>query len=224
MIGDIYQFIVYQPLLNTLVFLYEYLPGKDFGIAIIALTIFVRILLYPLSAKAFKAQLAMAELQPKLKELQSQLKNNKDELNRRTLALFREKRVNPLSMLFPLLVQLPILLALFQLFRSPPESISPMFFGILDLSARSIPIAVLSAVSQLAQGKFAAPSSQATGGKNVFATKTATHLFSLFTGFIMLTLPSAVGLYWISTNLFSVWQQWHLSRKLKAQSSNVKTA
>src|SRR3989344_3192720 len=118
----IFNVVLYQPLFNALVFLYNYIPGKDFGVAIIVLTILLRLALYPLTAKALHAQKALSDLQPKMKEIQEKFKDNKDEASRKLLELYQKEKFNPLSAILPIIVQLPILIALYSVFSNGSDT------------------------------------------------------------------------------------------------------
>ncbi len=240
-LSTIFHVVFYQPLFNALVFLYDYVPGKDFGIAIILLTIALRFVLYPLSAKAFYAQKALSALRPKIQEIQEKFKGQKDEISRRLLELYKTERFNPLSAFLPILVQLPILFALYRVFQNglqtnqltflypfvpPPPHISATFLGILDLGATSLPIALLAGLFQFIQSKQVSafyPAKRQQGGKpdmSGLMQKQMMYLFPLFTVFIVAKFPAALGLYWITTSLFSIWQQWYLMKKSKIQIQN----
>src|SRR3989344_4691421 len=123
--------ILYQPLLGVLKSLYDILPWQDFGLAIIALTLVVRIVLFPLSIQAVKSQKKFAELQPKIKEIQSKSKNSKEEQLKEVFNLYKKEKISPLSGILPLLIQLPVLIALWRLFLNPPEIFNPMFLSIV---------------------------------------------------------------------------------------------
>ena len=112
----VYTEIIYRPLLNGLVFIYTILPYHDLGLSILVLTAFVRLLLHPALAQTIRSQQAITRLQPRLREIQSRFKDNKEEQARRTMALYREEGVHPLSGCLPLLVQLPVLIGLYQVF------------------------------------------------------------------------------------------------------------
>ena len=112
----IFNAVLYQPLLNGLILLYEYLPGHDFGIAIIVLTILIKFILYPLGVQGVKSQKILSSLQPEIKEIQEKYKDNKEEQTKRLMELYKEKKVNPFSGCLPLLIQLPILIALYRVF------------------------------------------------------------------------------------------------------------
>src|SRR3990167_6231456 len=115
---EFFNAVFYQPLFNLLIFLYTILPGHDLGIAIILLTVFVKIILFPLSWKQTDAQYKMQELQPKLKEIKEQHKDNKEALALAQIQIFKDHKINPLSSCLPLLVQFPFLIALFYVFQN----------------------------------------------------------------------------------------------------------
>jgi len=144
-----YQTILYQPLFNALVLLYEHLPGHDFGIAVIVLTILIRLIFYPLMVQSIKSQKVLSELQPKIQEIQQKYKGDKEKQARETMGLYQREKINPFGGCLPLLIQLPILIALYQVFWkglqpgamahlysfvSNPGIITPTFLGIIDLA------------------------------------------------------------------------------------------
>src|SRR5688572_820076 len=108
--------VLYYPLFNLLVLIYNYLPGHDFGIAIIVLTIIIRFILYPVSVKALNSQKALQKLQPQIQELQKKYKDDKEKQAKETLELYRREKINPFSGLLLALIQLPILIALYNVF------------------------------------------------------------------------------------------------------------
>ena len=239
---SIYNTVLYQPLFNILILLYNFIPGKDFGIAIIVLTILLRAAFYPLSAKAFVAQKVFAELQPKLKELREKFKHDKDALARQTLEAYQKSGVNPFASIGPLLLQLPILLAIFQVFSKGlqesqlsilypfvrnPETISPLFLGMVNLSEQSLVLAVAAGALQFLQMHIGMSSSGPVS-KNTGAALAQKHImpifFSAFTVSILLRLPAAIGIYWVATSIFSIAQQWYLARKMKNKNAILKTA
>ena len=117
MIG-LFNLIFVQPLFNILVFFYNLIPGHDLGLAIVAITIFIRLILYPLSWKSLVAQKAMKDLQPQLEALKVKYKGNQQQLGVETMALYKQAKVNPFSSCFLVLLQLPFLLAIYQVFRA----------------------------------------------------------------------------------------------------------
>ena len=116
MLGNIFNTFFYHPLYNGLVFLISAVPLADVGIAIIALTVLVKLLLFPLSRKAVRTQLIMKELEPELKTLKEKYKNDKQQQARKVMDLYKEKGVNPFSGIARILIQIPIILALYWVF------------------------------------------------------------------------------------------------------------
>ena len=112
MLGSLFHAILYQPIFNVLIALYNLIP--DFGVALIVLTILLRLALFPLSQKSIKSQKELSEIQPEIKKLQQQYKDDKQKQAQALMELYKEKKVNPMSGCLPLLIQLPILIALYQ--------------------------------------------------------------------------------------------------------------
>jgi len=161
MFGTLYTTILLQPLYNGLVGLASILPGHDLGLAIIALTLIVRFILFPLSKKAAETQVKMRMIEPKMKEIRETIKD-KQEQGAKMLALYRDEGVNPFSSVLLILIQLPIIFALYRVFLSGvesrpellysfmklPETVNSMFLGSFDLTGKSIIVAILVGVSQ----------------------------------------------------------------------------
>ena len=227
---NFFYIILYQPLFNFLVLLYNYVPGHDFGIAIILLTIIIRFILYPLSVKAVKSQKSLQKLQPKIQELQKKYKDDKEKQAKETLALYKTEKINPFSGLFLSLIQIPILIALYQVFWDGvnpqklaalygfvlnPGNINPLFLHIIDLSKPNLILAVIAGLVQYFQTKMllppAAPKTDLQGKGADFSQimqKQTLYFFPVFTIIILISLPSALGLYWTISGLFSIIQQY----------------
>lgn len=221
----IWSVVLYQPMLNFLVFIYIY--TNNFGIAVILLTVLIKCLLNPLNKKALESQKAMAEIQPKIKEIQSRNKENPELQAKEMIALYKEKKFNPFSSIFLLLIQIPVIISLFYIFKGGididpqmmysfiafPETINPYFLGI-DLSAPNILIAVLAAIGQYIQAKTGIVSSNKnkdSKDKTVEATemiqKQMVFMLPIITLFVLFALPSALGLYWLVTTVMTIYQQ-----------------
>jgi len=235
MIGNIFNLILYQPLFNALIFLYAYLPGHDFGIAIIVLTAAIRLALYPLMAQSIRSQKILNELQPKIQEIQKQYQDDKQQQAKAMMELYQKEKFNPFGGCLPLLIQLPILIALYRVFWKGfqaeqlgflysfvpnPGAINPMFLGLINLTQPNIFFAILAGACQFIQSKMMMPQikKQPQGGKqmNQFSDvmqKQMIYFLPLFTVFILWRLPAAVGLYWMVTTLFSIIQQYLIYKK-----------
>lgn len=227
---NFFYIILYQPLFNCLVFLYNYVPGHDFGIAIICLTIIIRLILFPTSVKAVRSQKGLQKLQPKIKELQEKYKNDKEKQAKEVLNLYKTEKINPFSGLLLALIQLPILIALYRVFWSGlnpkelsvlysfvsnPVHINAMFLHIIDLSKPNMILAVLAGLTQYFQTKMLMPkagSQDSQKGKapdfSQVMQKQTLYFFPIFTVIILISLPSALGLYWTASGLFSIAQQY----------------
>lgn len=224
----IYHAVLYQPILNLLVGLYDIL-FNDFGLAILALTVIVRGLLWPLSHKALENQKAMLDIQPKIKEIQAKHKDNKEEQAKAMMAVYAEHKVSPFSSCLPLLIQLPLFIALYQVlsaglksqglnglyaFVPNPGTISTLSLGFLDLSQRSIPLAVLAAGAQYVQAKMMQRKDVKVHGEEskdedtmAIMNKQMLYMMPAMTLFIGWNLPAGLTLYWLLTNLAMILQQ-----------------
>lgn len=112
-----FETIIVQPLLNVLFFFYAAVPGHDFGIAVILLTLFVRLALWPLAQKQLHSQKALSAIQPEVNKLKEKYKNDPQKFNAAVMELYKEKEVNPFSSCLPTLLQLPFLFGLFYVFN-----------------------------------------------------------------------------------------------------------
>ncbi|MDO8583919.1 MAG: YidC/Oxa1 family membrane protein insertase [bacterium] len=161
-----FTLIFIQPILNLLVWIYNVIPGQDMGIAIILLTILVKLVLYPFTVAQIKQQRALQELQPKMDEIRARLKDQKEAQAKELMELYKQEKVNPASSCLPLLIQLPVLIALYQAmikvltdkdlslvysFIASPAVINTTFLGFIDLTKPSYVLAVLAAAVQFWQ-------------------------------------------------------------------------
>lgn len=217
-----YTEFLWRPLFNGLVFFYAVLPIQDIGLAIIAFTFVTRVVLLPLFLKGQKAQAEMARIQPELERIREKHKNDREALARAQMELFREHNVNPLSGCLVMFVQLPILLALFSVFRTgldpshlvylysfvpTPGAINPVSFGVIDLSAGNLALGVVAAVTQFFHTKVTLPPPppNAKGFASVFQ-KQMLYLFPVFILIWSRTFPSALILYWTILNILGMLQ------------------
>src|SRR3989344_708410 len=229
---NIFDIFLYHPLFNFLVLIYNYIPGHDFGLAVILLTVIIRFILYPLSVKALNSQKVLQNLQPKLKEIQKKYKDDKEKQAKETLELYRTEKINTFSGLFLALVQLPILIALYNVFWKGLKStelsnlysfvanqtvINPMLFNIVDLSKPNTVFAVLAGIVQFFQTKMLIPSAKKDSSKEAdmasIMQKQMVYFFPVITVVILFKLPSALGLYWIVSGIFSIIQQYLILNK-----------
>ena len=211
-----------------MIFLYNTIAFHDLGIAIIALTIVIKFVFWPLGNSAIKSQKALQDLQPEIDALKKKHKDDKAALSRATMELYKNNKVNPFSSCLPLLIQLPFLFAVYQVFRdgvnnkldyvyhfiSRPESINLMFLGFLNLSKPSIVLAILAGLAQFWQAKMMVtkkPAIKTPGSKDegmaAIMNKQMLYFMPAITVFIGISLPSGLTLYWVVLTLITAIQQ-----------------
>lgn len=232
--GDFFYTIVYQPIYNVLVFFYNVVPGQDFGIAIILTTLFIKTLFIPLSKKQIESQKKMQELQPKIKELQKKYKEDKEKQTKAIMDLYREHKANPFTGCLPLIIQLIVLIAIYQViiniseagfmihaadlysFVAHPGAINHLFLQFMDLTKPNYVLAALSALAQYYQTKMlfqnqkTAPVTENASQEPDFATimnKQMLYLGPGITLIIGVTFPAALSLYWLFSTVFMILQQ-----------------
>lgn len=194
----------------------------NYGIAIILLTILVRLIFWPLTRKSTESMKKMQEIQPLLKEIQAKYKDNPQRMQQETWALYKEKKVNPLSSCLPMLIQIPVFIALFQVLRSAVELRYAGFLWISDLSeperlfASWFPfgglniLPILMAATMYLQSKL----TPSTGDKS------QQRMMTVFMPLMMLVMfysfASALSLYWTLSQVISILQMWLMRRKSAA--------
>ena len=240
--GNIFTTVFYQPILNLLIFLYNTISFQDLGVAIILLTVIIKIILWPFGKQSIKSQKALQELQPKLDDLKKEYGDDKVGLSRATMDLYKESKINPLSSCLPLLIQLPFLFAVYRVFSDglnnkldlvypfiyKPEVVQGVFLGFLDLNKPSIYLAVLAGVAQFWQAKMMStkkPTIKTDGSKDESMTaimnKQMLYFMPAITIFIGASLPGGLTLYWFVITLLTALQQVLIFRSLNKK--EVKT-
>jgi YidC/Oxa1 family membrane protein insertase len=225
----------YDPMYNALVFLVGVLPGESVGLAVITLTILVKFILFPLAHKSTTTQARMRAIEPHIKKIKEKHKDDQQAQARATMELYKEHGVNPFSGCFLMLLQLPVIFALYFVFFDGmkfnqdilysfillPEHMNMVFFG-TDLAAKSIPFAFIAAVTQYFQIKLSipTPAKAAEGVKPSFQEEFSRsmavqmkYVFPVLVFFIAYTISSAVALYWIVSNAFSICHELYVKRK-----------
>ncbi len=238
MISAAFHALVYDPLYNGLVFLVGIMPTHDVGLAVVALTILVRVLLFPLSRRAVETQLAMKKIAPEAERLKEKYKGNREEQAQALLALYREHDVHPFASIGLLLAQLPVLFALYWIFASgglpdihpellysfipAPESVNMAFLGMLDMAGNSIVLGALAALTQFVYTRLSmgAPDPARSAERAGFSADLARSFemqarYVLPATFIVLSffIPSAAMLYLTTSNVFMIGQELFSGRR-----------
>ncbi len=229
-IGDIWNLIAMQPMINTLIVLTNYL-FNNFGLAIIALTIVVNVLMYPLTMKQIRASKAMQDLQPKIAELQKKYAKDKDKLGKEQMRLFKESGVSPAGCLLPLVIQMPIWIALFQSIMRVMAVIPENLVGLsqylyswpvvystlpltneflwLNLATGNIFLALLVGGTMWVQQKMvmtptADPRQQTQSTMMLW-------MMPIMFAWLTMTFPSGLALFWVTSNVIRISIQYFVS-------------
>ncbi|MBI4085467.1 MAG: membrane protein insertase YidC [Candidatus Liptonbacteria bacterium] len=228
--------------MNILVVLYKTAAFYDFGLAIIFSTVLIRLILYPVFHKSAKHQLVMQKIQPKIEKIKEAHKDDKEKQLKATMDLYQEHGVNPFSGILLLFVQLPVLIALYQIFFTKlthevlsnnlysfvgvPETFNTSFLGLINLEQSSILMVSSAAVLQYFQGKMMLPKIE-EGRKPTAAEamgRNMIYLAPVLTFVIFFKLPAAISLYWAVSSIFSILQQAAITRQLNSneESRNIR--
>lgn len=227
----IWQEVFIRPIFNLLVFLHNIIPGHDLGIAIILLTVFIRLILWPSSLKAQKAQTALQKIQPEIEKIKKKYKDPKEQ-NQAIMKFYQENKVNPFASCLPTLLQLPFLIALFVVlsrhlpgqnysllysFVAKPAILNPNFLGFINLMAApkitslalawtykwNVILAILTGGLQFYQSKMMLPKGQ-DQSKTAAISRQMTYFFPALIILISLSLPAGLPLSWIITTAFMI--------------------
>lgn len=219
-------------------FLTDILPGQDIGLAVVAATLIVKVILMPLSFAALRTQRAIKAIEPEMKEIREKLKDDKENQAKEMFALYKKYGVNPFAGILTLLIQLPIIISLYWVFNNKtllsvdtsilysfvpaPLAISPLFLGIFAVTGASITLAVLAALTQFAYGWYAIPvpekstkkpgtDMQADFGRSLALQMR--FMLPVFIGIAAYYTSVAIALYFITSNLVGVLQEFIIRQK-----------
>jgi len=233
--SELFTTFIKTPLYNGLILLLDIGPWVDLGIAVIALTVVVKLALFPVSLKAVRTQRMLKELEGPMKEIREKYKDNREEQGRKMLELYREKGVNPFSSFVTLLIQLPIIIGLYFVFFQNhfpeinqellysfvpvPDHIPMLFLGFVNMTGKSVVLALLAGITQAIQAHHSFPAAQPRSDNPTFGEDFARsmqtqmkYIFPLLMIFIAYITNSAVALYLITSNIFAIGQELYVKR------------
>ncbi len=235
----LYHTLIYVPLYNGLIFLMDILPRIDAGVAVLLFTIIVKLILFPLSYRSIKTQANMKRIEPELNAIKLKFED-KQEQARQIMALYKAKGINPFSGFFLILIQLPIIFALYSIFLKSglpsinidilypfvhvPDFVNMKFLGLLDISSKSIILSLCAAVTQFFQIKFsmpkpaAAPAGSPASFKDDLARSMSfqmRYIMPVVVFFISYSISAAVALYWSVSNLFMIAQEIYVRSRVR---------
>lgn len=238
---EIFNLFLHDPLYNALVGLINIIPGEDVGVAVVILTILVKLILFPLSTKAVRTQLKMRLIQKPLEEIKEKYKNKREEMGKAMLDLYKEHKINPFSGILVLFIQIPVILALYWIFlRSGlpvidtsilysfvhnPEHVNMDFLGLMNIGeSKSLILALLASITQHLQARFSFPKQEKKpeGHKATFQEDMMKgmsfqikYVLPIFIFFVAYNLISVAALYWVVSNLFAIGQELYIRNKIK---------
>jgi YidC/Oxa1 family membrane protein insertase len=234
--------VFYQPIYNALIFIINNITFGDVGFGIILLTILVKFILFPLTKKSIKSQILMKRIEPDLKQIKKDFPD-KQEQAKKTFELYKKYGVNPFSGCLVVLLQLPVIFALYYVFYKGlslgtgplysfiqvPVDLHTNFLGLIDVHSKSIVLAILAGISQFIQGYLATPikpkveivKDMTPNQPKTFQEQLSDsmqmnvrYVLPIFIAFIAYQISAAVALYWITSNVFTIGQEWYIRRQL----------
>lgn len=239
----IWHTIFFDPVYNGLVFFIDVIRGGDVGIAIICTVILVKTIILPISLKAARTQLIMRELEPKLAEVKEKYKDNREMQAVKTMELFKEAKVNPFSSILLLFIQIPIVIALYfsvysgggvplpaintallYSFIPTPETVNMIFLGFMDITAKSLPLALLAGITQFIHTHLSLPATKPRDPKvepnfkDDFARSMQLQMRYVMPALITVvayTLSASIALYFFVSNLMAIAQEYVVRHKVR---------
>ncbi len=237
MIDHFFKPVFYVPLYNSLAFLLQHIPYADLGIAVIILTIVVKLIIFPLNIKGIQTQVKLKLLEPELAAIKEKYKD-KQEQAKQTMLFYQKNKINPFGSILPILVQLPVVLSLYYIFSRSglpkidpnllysfihiPDVVNVHFLGLINIAQKSILLAVIVAITQIIQVHFSVPAVKKPKGEPTFKDDLARSMnlqmrfvLPLITAYIAYITSGAVALYLITSNLFAIGQEIYVRKHLK---------
>jgi YidC/Oxa1 family membrane protein insertase len=225
--ASLFTEIIYRPILNLTALVYNTAGFGDLGVAIIIITIGIRLALGPLSLKAARSQKTLSELTPEVDKIKAKHPGDTNAQSHAIIALYKEKGINPLAGCLPLLLQLPVLFGIYRVFLNiykkesldllysfvpHPTTINTMFLGLLDISKPNPVFAIVAGAAQFIQAKLTAANQPATG-QAAALNKQMMYMFPVIIAVISWRLPAGLAMYWIITTVYSIGEQLYLRRR-----------
>ncbi len=231
--------IFYQPIYNALIFIINNITFGDVGFAIILATIIIKLALSPLTKKSVKSQILMKKMEPELKQIKKDFPN-KEEQSKKTFELYKKYGTNPFSGCLVVLIQLPFIFALYYVFYKglsfdtnliysfikTPTIVNNNFLGLIGMHSKSLSLALLAGLSQFVQGYLSTPikpkveivkEKEKRSFQEELSSSMQTnikYILPIFIVFIAYQISAAVALYWTTSNLFTIVQEWYIRKSL----------
>ena len=237
--------LLYIPIYNLLAFFIDTVPGSDIGLAVVLVTVVVRLAIMPLSFAAQKTARAMKQVEPEMKHIREDLKDNKEEQAKAMMALYKKYGINPFASILTILIQLPIVITLYWVFHNKtlltidpallysfvhaPTTVSPLFLGVITITSASIVLASLAAITQFLLALYAIPAAPSSKDDKTMQadisramTMQMRYVFPLIMGAIAYA-SGAIAIYFITSNLFGIAQEYFVRKSMGKADSPLPT-
>jgi len=235
MFSFIWHTFFFDPVYNTLVFFIDVFPGGDVGLAIVATVVVVKLALFKVSIKAVRTQKILRDIEPKLREIKDKHKDDREAYARSMMELYKEAGINPFASILVMFIQIPFVIALYfsvmsgggialpdinidllYRFIPAPETVSMLMFGVFDITARSLPLALLAGIGQYIHTYYAmpplpprepdaAPSFKDDLMRNM--NLQMRYVMPLIIVVVAYTLSAAIAIYFIVTSIMALLQE-----------------
>ncbi len=240
MFSKIFHTLFYDPIYNGLIFLVSNFSWMDLGMAVICITIIVKLILFPLTKSSIKTQIKVKEVEPEVNRLKKEYEDDRETQARKIMELYKENEINPFASFLTLLIQLPILFALYFVFvkgglptvdvdilysfiQAPDVIDKTTFLGFIDITQKSFILAVLAGVSQFFQIRLVMPEIKPKKtGTNDFKEDLIRNMqlqmkyvLPVFIFFIAYSFISALALYWVTSNIFMIGQELYIRKNIR---------
>ncbi|MFA6354938.1 MAG: YidC/Oxa1 family membrane protein insertase [Candidatus Paceibacterota bacterium] len=242
---SLWNTIFYQPIYNILIFIVHNVTFGDVGFAIIVITIIIKFILYPLTKKSIKSQILMKKMEPEIKLIKKNYPN-KEEQAKKTFELYKKYGTNPFSGCLVVLIQLPVIFALYFViykglsldtgvvysFLEKPTIIHTNFLGFIEMSSKSVILALLAGITQFIQGYLASPIKpkvevikageipEKASFQDELSNSMQTnikYILPVFIAIISWQISAAVALYFVISNIFTIVQEWYIRKTIDSK-------
>jgi YidC/Oxa1 family membrane protein insertase len=241
--ADIWNLVFIRPMVNSLIILYIFL-GSSFGLSIISFTVFIRLIMFPLSMRQTKQMKAMSLIQPKIKAIQEKYKDDRQRISKETMSIYKQQGINPVGCLGPLIIQMPIFIGLYQALYitlpSSPENLTQLYdsiYGFIPIINQAIPIdgkflwlnletivgsadlyTKISFPILVAASTFLMQKTTATPAmddRQKSTNRMMLWFMPLLLGYFTLSFPSGLALYWLISNVIGTIIQLLITGKIQ---------
>ncbi len=242
MFNTIWHTFFFDPVYNGLIYFIDVIPGGDVGLAIVFMTILVKLILLPLSLKAARTQRVMRVLDPELKKIKERLKNKREEQAKAMMAAYKKAGINPFASILLLFIQIPIIIALYlsvwsgggaplpginsdllYSFVPTPEIINVMFFGLIDITAKNLPLALLAGITQFIHARLSitVPPPRDKDAKPDFKSDFTRnmqlqmrYMLPLIIFIVAYTISAAIAIYFVVSSLAAIAQEYVVKKQI----------